>query len=159
MGPEQENMSLLYFPKSRAMYTVGRSALMEATVCLPDFHRVWAFWKPGWEFQGELAALRSQVRVNRIIWPCLDSWDFILEPVSFGSGCRDATFHNLSIPLYCSSRQGHSSDVHGSTFRADGRLVSGSALLPSLCKAHRIALDGMTSVSFQRSPLRIRHYL
>lgn len=66
-GPEQENIRPLYFPNSRAVYTGGRSVLMEVTGCLPDFHRVWAFWQPGWELQGELAALRSQVRVNRII--------------------------------------------------------------------------------------------
>lgn len=72
---------------------------MVATGCLPDFHRAWAFWQPGWELQGELAAPRSQVRVNGVIWPCLDAWDFILEPVSFGSGCQEATFHCLSALL------------------------------------------------------------
>ena len=99
MCSEQENMSVLDFLHGRAVYTVDHPALMEAIARLPDFHRVWAFWKPGLGLQGELAALASQVRVNKIIWPCLDVWDFILEPVSFGSGCQEATFHRLRIAL------------------------------------------------------------
>lgn len=79
------------------MHIVGHLVLMEATMCLSDFLRMWSFWKPGWELQGELAALGSPVRANRIMWPCLDAWDFILEPVSLGSGCWETTFHFLNI--------------------------------------------------------------
>lgn len=87
-------------------------------------HGVWAFWKPGWELQGRLAALGSQVEVNGIIWPCLDAWDFILEPVSFGSVCREASFRRLKYSKLLQLSREHSSDVHGSNFGAAGGLDS-----------------------------------